>query len=198
MKEIRSITGNIEVRSEGEGESTPTIAGYAAVFNKTTDMEWYIEKIDSRAFDGCDMSDTIAAFNHEEDELLSRVTGNEGDLMLTVDNIGLKYEFKAKNECSKEVAQNISLGFITGSSFAFTTKEQSWEYDVLQADGSKKDVRTILKIEKLYDVGPVVYPAYQDTSVATRSRDESKSQMEYKPKQLDKIDLIINNKTKIK
>lgn len=37
----------------------------------------------------------------------------------------------------------------------------------------KKDngsyVRTILKFERLYDVSPVYYPAYEDTTVALRS-----------------------------
>lgn len=184
MKEIRSITGQVETRSEGE-DTTPTISGYACVFNQSTDMGWFIEKVDSRAFEGCDMADTIAAFNHDEDELLSRVTGDATDLVLTVDSKGLKYEFKAKNECAKECAGNISLGFIKGSSYSYTVMEDKWEYDVKQADGSVKDERTILKLSKLYDVAPVVFPAYNQTSAELRSKaDEGRP----KPIQQDKTD----------
>ena len=172
--ERRSQSGKVEVRAMGEGETTPTIAGVACVFNTQTDMGWYIEQIDKNAFVGADMTDVVALFNHEDEELLSRTTGNADDLKLSITQNGLEYEFKAKNECASEVATNIGLGFIKGSSFAFTCAGEEWEYDVAQADGSTKDIRTITKIGKLYDVSPVTFPAYSQTSVALRSRDLSK------------------------
>jgi len=171
--ERRSMTGSVEIR-QMEGEMNPTIAGIACVFDQPTDMGWYIEKVALGAFDQADMSDVVALFNHEEEELLSRTTGKQDDLILAVTQAGLEYRFKAKNECSIEVAQNISLGFIKGSSFAFTCTGEEWEYEVPQMDGQKKDVRTITKIGKLYDVSPVTWPAYQQTSVALRSRDIQK------------------------
>lgn len=169
--ERRNISYKVELREDGEGDDIQSIiTGYAAVFDKATDMGWYLEKIDKRAFDEADMADVVALFNHDEDEILSRITGAPDDLVLTIDSTGCKYEFKAKNECAKEVAENIGLGFIRGSSFAFSVKEQSWEFDVKQADGSVKDVRTITKFGKIYDVSPVTWPAYADTSVALRSK----------------------------
>jgi HK97 family phage prohead protease len=172
--ERRSLSGKVELRELGEGETTPTISGIACVFDTTTDMGWYIEKISRDAFSGADMTDVVALFNHEDEELLSRTTGNAEDLVLTVSQAGLEYQFRAKNECSKEVAQNIGLGFIKGSSFAFTCSGEEWEFDVKQADGTTKDIRTITKIGKVYDVSPVTWPAYNQTSVALRSRDLSK------------------------
>jgi HK97 family phage prohead protease len=171
--ERRNITYKVEMR-QMEGEVNPTISGTAAIFNTTTDMGWYIEQIDSKAFDKADMSDVVALFNHDDDEILSRTTGQPDDLILTIDSNGLMYEFKAKNECALEVAQNIQLGFIKGSSFAFTCNGEMWEYDVVQEDGTKKDVRTITSIEKVYDVSPVTWPAYQDTDVAARSKNLNK------------------------
>jgi hypothetical protein len=185
--ERRSMTGNVEIR-QIEGEVTPTIAGIACVFDQPTDMGWYIEKVATGAFDQADMSDVVALFNHEEEELLSRTTGKADDLVLSITQAGLGYQFKAKNECSGEVAQNISLGFIKGSSFAFSCVGEEWEYEVAQMDGQKKDVRTITKIGKVYDVSPVTYPAYQQTSVGLRKR-----QIEKQP---DLLDLKINNKAK--
>jgi HK97 family phage prohead protease len=171
--ERRNITHKVEMR-QMEGEVNPTISGTAAIFNTTTDMGWYIEQVDSKAFDTADMTDVVALFNHDDDEILSRTTGQPDDLILTIDSNGLMYEFKAKNECALEVAQNIQLGFIKGSSFAFTCNGEMWEYDVVQEDGTKKDVRTITSIEKVYDVSPVTWPAYQDTDVAARSKNLNK------------------------
>ena len=182
--ERRSMTGNVEIR-QVQGE-TPTIAGIACVFDQPTDMGWYIEKVARGAFDGADMSDVVALFDHEE--LLSRTTGKADDLTIAVTSQGLAYEFKAKNEESLEVAENISLGFIKGSSFAFSCTGEEWEYEVPQVNGEKKDVRTITKIGKLWDVSPVVHPAYNQTSVGLRKR-----QIEKQP---DLLDLKINNKAK--
>lgn len=169
MKEVRSITGMIQMRAGTVEDITATISGYAAVFGVEQDLGWYIEKIDARAFDDCDMTDTIAAFNHNDSELLSRVTGEKDDLQFTIDATGLRYEFKAKNEDAKEVAKNIELGFVRGSSFQFSTKEDAWEYDVAQDGGEKKDIRTLLKIEKLFDVGPVTFPAYDLATAESNS-----------------------------
>lgn len=171
--ERRAIQGRVE-RREIEGDIMPEIHGVACVFEQATDMGWYIEKVSRDAFKECDMSDVVALMNHDEDDLLSRTTGQPDDLILSITNEGLEYKFRAKNECSKEVAENIALGFIKGSSFAFRASGEAWEYDVIQPDGSKKDVRTITKFEKLYDVSPVTFPAYNQTSVALRSRDLSK------------------------
>jgi HK97 family phage prohead protease len=171
--ERRAISGRVE-RREIEGDIMPEIHGVACVFEQETDMGWYIEKVARGAFEGCEMSDVVALMNHDTDDLLSRTTGRPDDLVLSITNEGLEYTFRAKNECSKEVAENIALGFIKGSSFAFRASGEAWDYDVVQADGSKKDVRTITKFEKLFDVSPVTFAAYPQTSVALRSRDISK------------------------
>lgn len=172
--ERRNITNPVEIRSEMEGDEMPIITGYAAVFDKVTDMGWYLEKVSRGAFTNADMSDVVALFNHDDDEILSRTTGNADDLTISIDQNGCKYEFKAKNECAKEVAENIRLGFIKGSSFAFRVSQESWEFDVKQPDGSTKDIRTIEAFEKIYDVSPVTWPAYSDTSVALRSKETNK------------------------
>lgn len=187
--ERRSISGYVEKRAV-EGDLMPMIAGVACVFEQPTDMGWYIEKIARNAFDGCDMSDVVALFNHEDEELLSRTTGADSDLTLKVTEAGLEYSFRAKNECAKECAQNIDLGFIRGSSIAFSCEGDNWEYDVKQLDGSTKDIRTITKIKRLYDVSPVTFPAYNQTSVALRSKEAHK-----KPAQPTIQELRFQNRT---
>ena len=187
----RALSGHVERRMV-DGDIMPEIYGIACVFEQPTDMGWYIEKVARGAFDSCDMSDVVALFNHEEEELLSRTTGNPDDLQLIINNEGLAYQFRAKNECSKEVAENIGFGFIKGSSFAFSCGEDMWDYEVKQADGSVKDIRTITKFSKLYDVSPVTWPAYQQTSVALRSKEMNK------PKPIQKTLSEIRNSIRLK
>lgn len=194
--ERRSITGVIEKREIMEGETMPTIAGVAAVFNQWTDLGWCKERIAPGALDNADLSDVVALNNHDEDDILSRTTGKEDDLVLAITPTEFKFEFKAKNECAKEAADNIGLGFIKGCSYAYVTKTDVWDYQVPQADGTLMDERTITAIEKVYDVSVVTFPAYNQTSVALRSRDLNK------PKQLtgaelkEKFKLQIRNENK--
>lgn len=162
-KEIRKHEYKLEIRQD-ENEEYPTITGYALVFNKQTDMGYFIEEIDSRSLDDADITDVVALFNHDENMPLAR-TGSVNNLMLTVDNVGLKYEFKAMNEDGEKVAENIKLGIIRGSSFAFTTKSAEWTENI---DNNGKSLRKITSIEKIYDVSPVINPAYNDTSVFAR------------------------------
>jgi hypothetical protein len=164
----------VEKRSEGEGEDMyeyeyKMIEGVGAVMGVFTDMGWYREKINPTAFAGCDMTNVVSLFNHDSNEILSRTTGKQDDLTLTIENNQLKYKYQIKNECAEKVAENIGLGFITGSSFMFRVKTDSWSTG---ADGV--DEREILEIEKLYELGPVTFPAYQTTTVAARSKDMSK------------------------
>jgi phage head maturation protease len=66
----------------------------------------------------------------------------------------------------------LKRGDIAEQSFAFTVAEDEWK----DMDDSKKmTVRTITKVSRLYDVSPVTYPAYPDTSVALRSMQQAKS-----------------------
>jgi len=183
-KEVRSISGNVEIRMEGEGENqSQTIAGYAIVFNKSTNMGYYNEIIDSGALANTDMTDVVALFNHDENYPMAR-TGSVNNLILSIDNVGLKYEFKAMNECGERVAENIKLGIIRGSSFAFRTRSQEW----IDTDG-EPSIRRITDIEKIYDVSPVLNPAYNDTTVALRSKPKHEEKAQ---KQQDLIDLKID------
>jgi HK97 family phage prohead protease len=133
--------------------------------------EGYSETILPGAFDGCDMSNVVALFNHEDDYLLARTINGTGTLTLIIDEKGLAFSFDAPNTTwGNEVLENIKLGNIQGCSFAFTVKEQTLKNDVMQADGSSTTIREIVKIGKLYDVGPVVWPAYSETEVEAYKR----------------------------
>jgi hypothetical protein len=66
---------------------------------------------------------------------------------------------------------SIRRGDITEQSFGFTIKSDKWEN---LDNESKMATRTILEVDRLYDVSPVTYAAYPDTSVAVRSLEAAK------------------------
>jgi HK97 family phage prohead protease len=83
------------------------------------------------------------------------------------DSNGLKYRVKLPDTTfARDLRQLIKDGIIHQSSFAFTVKEQRWT----KPDKSgEPHVRTITKVNRLYDVSPVTTPAYPDASVGARS-----------------------------
>lgn len=169
MKEIRKS-------NEPISSNERRIEGYAIVFNSQSEDMGFYEEISNTALDGViERSDCFALLNHDDSRgILARSKYGEGTLRLTVDDIGLRYEFEAPNtQLGDETLEMIKRGDIDGSSFAFTIAEggEKWE----KRDG--KYYRTISAIDRLFDVSPVYQPAVQrHQHVAdTRGLDELKN-----------------------
>lgn len=154
-----------EVRAEPDSR---TIRGYAAVFgSESEDLGGFTEYIAPGAFDGVLNDDVRALVNHNDNLILGRTSS--GTLRLSVDERGLAYEFDVPNTSyGNDLLESVRRGDITQSSFGFTVAEDAWDYEG-KGMGKKKPKRTIKKVARLYDVSPVTYPAYPDTSVALRS-----------------------------
>lgn len=162
-REIRSISAELRAAKEGR-----TIEGYAAVYNQETDLGWFREVILPGAFDGADMSDVRALFNHNPDSILARTAS--GTMSLEVDERGLKYRFEAPNTTlGNDLLEMIRRGDISQSSFAFTVGNGGDEWE--ESEG-RNDLRKIKKFRAVYDVSPVTYPAYAQTSVQARSAEQ--------------------------
>ena len=159
-------TYRLEMRAATEGR---TIEGYAALYNSTTDLGWFAERIEPGAFDAADMSDVVALFNHDPNFPLARTSS--GTLYLELDDKGLKYKFEVPNTSyGNDLLESIKRGDISQSSFAFTIDKQSW----VEEQG-KNPLRVIERVGVLFDVSPVTYPAYKDTTVSARSLEEFKA-----------------------
>ena len=146
-------------------DDNPKITGYAAKFNKwSLDLGGFREKIQKGAFDeAVEKSDVRALKNHDPNLLLGRTSS--GTLRLNTNARGLGFEIDPPDTATgRDTVTEIRRKDITGCSFSFTTAEDDWKY---LEDGSVE--RTIIKVEELFDVGPVTYPAYPDTTVAARS-----------------------------
>lgn len=170
-KEIRGISYRATVDEESRH-----VEGYALLFNTDSRPMWggdFIERIASTALDGVlERSDVLCLMNHDESRgVLARYREGKGSLSLTVDEKGLRYAFDApKTALGDELVESLKRGDIAESSFAFTVEKDNWER---KEDGTY--VRTIVQIGQLYDVSPVYYPAYEDTSVALRSMEQRES-----------------------
>lgn len=150
-----------------------TIQGYAVVFNSESEDMGFIEIIHPEAIteDTIKNSDVFALFNHSDDRPLARSKNGEGGLSLEIDEKGLKYTFEAPNTTvGNDLLELVGNGTIDKSSFAFTVPEDGDEWE-LHGDML---VRHIYKIDKLYDVSPVLVPAYQETSCTTLDNEYEK------------------------
>ena len=159
---------DIETRIDKK-EGKDVVIGHAAVFNTLSeDLGGFREKIQPGAFDDVLENDVRAYFNHDPNYLLGRTSA--GTLRLSVDDKGLRYELDVPNtSAGRDLKENMRLGNITQSSFAFTIGKDgdSWERSENGAD-----IRVINKVNRLYDVSPVSLPAYpsaNDLALAKRS-----------------------------
>lgn len=189
-KELEKRTYNIEFRAE-EGDGR-TVSGYAAVYRSVSNELWGFEEvIEPGAFANADFSDVRALFNHNPDHILARTSS--GTLSLTSDDEGLRYEFEMPDTTlGRDLLVMMKRGDISQSSFAFTIKEDSWE----DREGGLP-LRHIRQIDKVYDVSPVTYPAYEKTSATVRSLERFKEETE-PPELVDDVELendlfLLNN-----
>ena len=162
-REYRSM--QIQTREKSE-EPDFNVRGYASTFEpyclfKDGDTE-YFEKIDERAFDDADMTDVIFLYNHEG---MVYARQKNGTLRVSTDEHGLVAEADlGSTQQSRDLYEAINAGLVDQMSFAFTVREDSYD--------SKTHTRTILKIDKVYDVSAVSIPANPGTDiVAVSARD---------------------------
>jgi hypothetical protein len=147
--------------------ASPRAEGYAAVFNSETDLGYYREKIAPGAFTRAlaEKQDVRCLFNHDPNHVLGRTKNSTLDL--GQDNTGLKFSCDmADTSMGRDVHTLVKRGDVDQCSFGFVVRDEEVAYS---DDGSV--LRTI-KDADLFDVSIVTYPAYEQTSVEARSREE--------------------------
>lgn len=166
MKEIRS---NI-ISQRSQEEESRLVEGYAVVFNsRSVDLGGFFEVIDRSAIDEAIIanSDVVCLLDHDiKRGVLARHRGDgtNNSLTLSLDEHGLAFSFEApKTALGDEILEGVRRGDITNCSFAFTVKEDEFRKE---PDGTI--LRTIKKIDRLFDISLVYKPAYDETNVDTR------------------------------
>lgn len=166
----------LELRAAVDGQQ-PTIAGYAVVFDSWSDVlvndrgRQFRERFAPGAFDRALAAgpDIRALWNHNDDYPLGRV--RNGTLQVRKDGAGIRFELTPPDTSwGRDAVTSIRRGDVSGVSFQFSTKRDgsadTWEKG--GADGVA--FRTVLDAD-LYEVSPVTFPAYPQTSVGVRSVD---------------------------
>lgn len=179
-----SRIANVEFRALENDDNKMIIEGYAITFNSPATHWGMTEIINERALDNCDMSDVPLKYNHDDSHLIMARTRN-GSLQLEKDSIGLKIRAElVDTQSNQDIYKSIKAGLLDKMSFAFTVKEEQYDFNT--------DTRTILNIDKLYDVSVVDTPYYDSTSVFARKLDNSqeyvdKRNMEKRQKLAEKL-----------
>ncbi len=171
--EKRVISRPLELRKK---DGKTFLEGYSAVFynaarSDETQFELWggtFERIMPGAFDEAlkRPDDVRCLFNHDASSILGRSTS--GTLTLSVDAIGLRFSCElSEDEHGRGIASKVGRGDVSGCSFGFIADKTVWRE---VGEMVYREVESV----RLYDVGPVTYPAYKgtDVSVAQRSYGE--------------------------
>ena len=154
-----------EERSERRFDCDCYVEGYASTFNDKYELwrDWdgnrYFEIISPDAFADTDMGDVIMQYDHSG-QVFARMSN--GTLLVEPDEHGL---FVAANldstTLSRQLYEQIESGLVVAMSWAFTVKESAYDRD--------ERTTTITKVEKIYDVSAVSYPADPNTEISARN-----------------------------
>ena len=164
---------NFEIRTSRDEAERGIIEGRAIVYDSLTNLGYFDEIITAGALKNTDLKDVRFLVNHDTTMIplaRSRNNNENSTMQLIVDEKGLKIRVKLDIENNSE-ARNlysaIERGDITGMSFMFTIRGESWENE-----NSDHPKRTITDIEKVFEVSAVTVPAYEETEINARCKSE--------------------------
>ena len=193
MKHLRFISNvdcGLQVR-EIEGEESRVVEGKPIVFGvRSVNLTpWSsTRKVYEILEPGCisnellQRSDVILNINHSTKvtDVLGRCNNGNGTLELELRDmyVAAGCELPQTN-AANDTLELIKRGDISGMSFAFEDDWEDTENGVSLErtneveDGKEVWLRHVKRITGLYDVSIVTYPAYEQTSVATREQGDS-------------------------
>lgn len=192
-REIRTYGEQYQprLRENADGSASRTIEGYAIVFGVQSVLlqDWYDtyrEIIEPGAITEAELAtmDIKMTMYHNREKLLARSNKGVGSLRLSVDKVGVKYEFEAPNSPDGDTAlELVRRGDLAGSSFTFWSNEtSSVRYEMMD---DKTLLRHVNHIDRIYEMTIASDPAYQQTSVTAREVTDAGIQL---PGQKPKID----------
>lgn len=174
VREVREI--EIRALAQDSESQEMIVEGYALKYNEPAVFDIYGEKyteiIDRNALALTDLKDVPFKYNHSNNVMIMARTRSK-TLELIRDEIGLKIVARLANTTAgRDLYELIKRGDIDKMSFAFTVRKDS--YDM------KTKTRTIMDIDKLFDVSAVDMPAYDSTSISARGYFEAEATNEQK------------------
>lgn len=156
-RETRFLEG-AEIRMEADESH---ISGYLARFDVWSEkIMWFRERVRPGAFTKTlQESDVRCTFNHTPSLILGRMSAKT--MEVSEDAVGLRFRTKLPDTSyARDLRESIKRGDVTGCSFTFDVIKDSWSEDQKERDLSEV---------RLYEGGPVTFPAYPQTEVSVRA-----------------------------
>lgn len=187
----------VKVRQDEGSEGPGTLVGTGAVVYDGTERTEFllddfafgdtvriVERIMPGAFNGTiKKDDTRSFFNHDPNQILGRKSAKTMRSSVA-ENGDLTYEVDLPNNSTgQNVAESVGRGDVDGSSIMFVTEDEKFRKEPVDVEGSSKQMfQGIVEIKKvkLYEQGPVTFPAYTATTAGMRSSDPGETVKRFK------------------
>jgi hypothetical protein len=162
--------GRLEWRTSGAGPDYRTVVGYAAVWDSMSeDLGGFREVIKRGAFADALTSGEDIRFlmGHDMDTVMARTSN--GSLELVEDETGLRVwaRIALDDPDAQRLDAKLRSGAMSQMSFAFTMppdgKGETWDYS------GGVPVRSVERVQMLYEVSAVGSPAYTATALSARA-----------------------------
>ena len=176
----------VEFRAADEPGDGRTLEGYAAVFDSPTRISSWEGEFDETISSGA-FSKTLGErmpvlqFDHGRDARTGSVPiGKIEDIREDSDGLFVRARMY-DNSVVEPIRQAIEGGSIDGMSFRFKVVKDEWHDnqgrsisdselgDMLWRAGDRGPIKRTIREVELFEAGPVVFPAYESTSVGVRA-----------------------------
>lgn len=163
--------GAIESRAKEDGSQEMTVEGYASTFEEyelfRLDDYIYRERISPTAFDEADMTDVVFLRDHTG-QVYARTKNGLIDISIDEKGLFTKTDL-SKTAAAREMYEDIKAENYTQMSFAFTVEKDHFEDPI--DDGEHITLtRVIDRINKVYDISAVAFPANPTTDIGISAR----------------------------
>ena len=156
-----------EVTTRSAEDGSPVLEGFFVRYGDVyTVAPGATESIAQGAFTESIHGDVRALYNHNHDIVLGRTSAGTLALEDRAEGLWGTIKINPKDSAAMDAYERIKRGDITGCSFGFEIEKESTE---VRDDGSVH--WTIEKVNPLWEVSPVSWPAYEATSIHARERD---------------------------
>lgn len=167
--ERRSYACEVRAKDDEQGS---IIVGRPIVYESMTDLGDFNEIIHKGALDKTNLQDVRFLINHDTSKIplaRSRRNTKNSTMQLTVDDNGLSVRVlldTENNADARALYSAVQRGDISGMSFMFGIDGEDWED--IESDHPTRHIRSISSV---VEVSAVTFPAYEDTEISARLKD---------------------------
>lgn len=163
----------VEIRQSGNGKDM-TFTGSAVVFNSWSEALWtpmgiFRERILPGAFDSVlETADVRLLINHDPNLVVARTKSGTMQLTQTDEALKVWARLDPSDPDVQRLNSKMSRGDIDQMSFQFEMDPEKGAEDSWYENADGQVCRDVVKVSDLFDVCPVTFPAYEDTSASLR------------------------------